>query len=35
MLIKQLIAVYGLGTAGLEIGHIRWILHQLYDEVDL
>jgi hypothetical protein len=35
MLIKQLIAVDGLGTTGVEEGHVLWILHQLYDEVNL
>jgi len=35
MVIKQLIAVDGLGAAGLEKSHILWILHQLYGEVNL
>lgn len=35
LVIKQLIAVYGLGTAGLEKSHVLWILHQFYGEVNL
>lgn len=35
MVIEQLIAVDGLGTAGLEKSHVLWILHQLYGEVNL
>ena len=35
MVSKQLIAVDGLGNAGLEQSHVLWILHQLYGEVNL
>jgi hypothetical protein len=35
MVIKQLIAVDGLGTAGLEKSHVLWIFHQLYGAVNL
>jgi len=35
MVIEQLIAVDGLGIAGLEKSNVLWILHQLYGEVNL
>jgi acyl-ACP thioesterase len=34
LVIKQLIAVDRLRTAGLEKSHVLWILHQFYGEVN-